>query len=91
MDARRRRAVQDWLKYRAGLERSGGGHGDEVSPPLSMDEIRQRAVAAWQGLQARGAKSQPTAGSGRERGSGRDREETRPARDTPGLDDDFSG
>jgi hypothetical protein len=91
MEARRRRAVQDWLKYRAGLDQPGGGHGNKVSQPLSMDEIRQRAVAAWQSLQARGAKSQPSAGGARERSSGRDREDTGPLRDAPGLDDDVSG
>jgi ATP-dependent exoDNAse (exonuclease V) alpha subunit len=89
MDARRQQAVRDWLKYRHDQVRGGQGH--ERSPPLSMDEIRQRAVAAWQALQARGAESQPSTESRRERAAGRDREETEQARDTPGLGDDFSG
>jgi ATP-dependent exoDNAse (exonuclease V) alpha subunit len=106
MDARRRQAVQNWLKYRASLERGGHGHGrqqgqdgyqrqdgrqQEGSPPLSMEEIRKRAVAAWRSLQARGAESQPSATSRREREAGRDRAEGEPARDAPGLGDDFSG
>src|SRR6185437_14143303 len=44
MEARRRQAVQNWLKYRASLEQAERGHGKEVSPPLSMEEIRRRAV-----------------------------------------------
>jgi hypothetical protein len=91
MDARRRQAVQDWLKYRAGLEQAGPGHENKASRPLSMDEIRQRAVAAWRSLRARGAESEPSTASGRERESGRERGEAGPARDTPGLDDDLSG
>lgn len=91
MDTRRRQAVQDWLRYRASLEQAGRGPGNEVSPPLSMDEIRRRAVAAWRSLTARGAESQPSAASRRERDAGRDPGETGQGRDTPGLGDDFSG
>jgi hypothetical protein len=87
MDARRQQAVQDWLKYRASLDQAGDREGHERPPPLSMDEIRQRAVAAWRSLQARGAESQPSAESRQER----ERGEVRQARDTPGLGDDFSG
>jgi hypothetical protein len=90
MDARRRQAVQNWLKYRAGREQTGGGHAKETSPPLSMDEIRQRAVAAWQRLRARGAESQPSPASERQRDAGQDRRESDQARDMPGLGDDFS-
>ncbi|HEY2037941.1 MAG TPA: MobQ family relaxase [Steroidobacteraceae bacterium] len=90
MDARRRQAVQNWLKYRASREQAGG-HANETSPPLSMDEIRQRAVAAWRRLQARGMESQPSAASGRQRDAGHDRAESEQARDLPGLGDDFSG
>lgn len=90
-DTRRRQAVQDWLRYRAGLEQPGSGHEGEASPPLSMDEIRRRAVAAWRSLQARGAESQLPAASGRERDARRDRGEAEQARDTPALGDDFSG
>jgi ATP-dependent exoDNAse (exonuclease V) alpha subunit len=90
MDARRRQAVQNWLKYRASREQASG-HANETSPPLSMDEIRQRAVAAWRRLQARGMESQPSAASGRQRDAGHDREESEQARDLPGLGDDFSG
>jgi MobA/MobL family len=54
MEARRQQAVRDWLEYRAGIEQAGRGRAREGSPPLSMDEIRQRAVEAWRSLQARG-------------------------------------
>ena len=91
MDARRKQAVQDWLKYRAGLEQAGPGHENKVPQPLSMDEIRQRAVEAWRSLQARGAESPPSAAGGRDRNTGPDRGEPEQARDTPGLGDDFSG
>jgi len=88
MDARRRQAVQNWLKYRANLEQAGREHEREASRPLSMDEIRRRAVEAWKRLHARGAESQPSAASGREHDAGRDRGEAEPARDTPGLGDE---
>lgn len=91
MEARRRRAVQEWLKYRASREQAGGGHANETSPPLSMEEIRQRAVAAWRRLQARGAESQPSAASGRQRDAAHGRGESEQARGPPGLGDDFSG
>src|SRR5512146_847960 len=90
MDARRRQAVQDWLKYRARLEQSGRGPENQVSPPASMDEIRRRAVAAWRSLQARGAESHSSAASGRNRDTGDDRGEAEQARDTRGLGEDFS-
>ncbi|MHB8815681.1 MAG: MobQ family relaxase [Steroidobacteraceae bacterium] len=89
-DTRRQQAVQDWLRYRAGLEQAGIGHEGEASPPPSMDEIRRRAVAAWRSLRARGAESQPSAASGRESDEGRDRGEAKQPRDTPALGDDFS-
>jgi len=91
MDARRQQAVRDWLKYRASLEQARDGQGNERPQPLSMDELRQRAVAAWRSLQARGAESPPSVESQRERAAGRDRGESEQARDTPGLSDDFSG
>ena len=91
MDARRRQAVQDWLEYRASQERPGRERESGVSPPLSMDEVRQRAVAAWRSLQARGAESQSSATSGRGSDTGRDRGEPEQPRETPGLGDDFSG
>jgi hypothetical protein len=91
MDARRRQAVRDWLQYRASRERTGHGPERQGSPPLSMEEIRERAVAAWRSLRAREAESQPPAGSRRERDAGQDRGEAGPGRDRPGLGDDFSG
>lgn len=91
MDERRRQAVQDWLKYRATIEQADHKHVNEGAHPTSMDEIRRRAVAAWRSLQARGAESQPSTASGRERDAGRDRGEAEQARDTPGLGDDLSG
>ncbi len=118
MDARRRQAVQNWLNYRANLERAGhgadgqrghdgqGGHDGrrehdgqpghdgrrrEGSPPLSMEEIRKRAVAAWRSLQARGAESPNPAAGRREHEAGRGRADGEQTRDAPGLGDDFSG
>ncbi len=91
MDARRQQAVRDWLKYRASQEQPRRGQGHESSPPLSMDEIRQRAVAAWRALQARGAESQPpTEKSRQEREAARDRGDAERARDTSGIGDEFS-
>lgn len=90
MDARRRQAVQNWLKYRASLEHVERGHGKEVSPPLSMEEIRRRAVAAWKSLQSRGVESRRSTERGRDRDAGPDRAEAEQARD-PGLGDDLSG
>ncbi|MGH8199418.1 MAG: MobQ family relaxase [Steroidobacteraceae bacterium] len=91
MDARRQQAVRDWLQYRAGLEPKGAGQAHERPPRYSMDEIRQRAVAAWRSLRAREVESQPSAESPREREVAHDRGETEQARDTPGLDGEFSG
>jgi hypothetical protein len=91
MDSRRRQAVQDWLEYRSSLEQAGRGQGNEASPPLSMDEIRRRAVDAWRSLQARGAESQASGASRRDRDARRDRAEAERASDTPGLGDEFSG
>jgi len=88
MDARRQQAVRDWLKHRQDQVRDGQGH--ERSPPLSMDEIRERAVAAWRALQARGAESPPSAESRHGRDAERDRGDTEQARDTPSLGDEFS-
>ena len=89
MDARRRQAVENWLDYRSSLERAGRDHDKANPAPLSMDEIRRRAVAAWRSLQARGAESQPP--QPKERDGERDRGEVEQARDTPGLGDDLSG
>lgn len=92
MDARRRQAIQNWLSYRASLENTGHGSGNEVSrEPLSMDDIRQRAVAAWRSLQARGAESMPSEANQRERDAGRELAGGERARDAPGLGDDLSG
>ena len=88
MEARRRQAVKDWLEYRASLGRAAGASGQERSAPLSMDEIRQRAVAAWRSLRARGAESRPSQSS---RETGRDSRQSEEARDTPGLGDDLPG
>lgn len=90
MDARRRQAVQDWRDYRSSLEATAGARGSEKSPMLSMDEIRRRAVEAWRGLQARGTESQPSAASRRAPDAGREPADCERARNTPGVDDDFS-
>jgi hypothetical protein len=90
MDARRQQAVRDWLKYRASTEQVPRGEGGAAAP-LSMEEIRRRAVAAWQSLQARGVESQPASESQQKHDAGPDRAEPEQARDTPGLGDDFSG
>ncbi len=90
MEARRRQAVRNWLRYRAGLAQAGG-HESEASRPRSMEEIRQRAVAAWRSLRARGAESQPPTASQEERAAGREHGAAGQQRDPPGLGDDFSG
>ena len=91
MDSRRRQAVQDWLEYRSSLEHAGRGQGNEASAPLSMDEIRRRAVDAWRSLQARGAESQASGESRRDRDARHDRAQAERASDTPGLGDELSG
>lgn len=91
MEARRRQAVQDWLEIRASRERTAHARAGQSSPPLSMDEIRQRAVAAWRSLRAREAKSPSASAKPQDRDAGRDREEVGRERDTPGFGDDFSG
>jgi len=91
MDARRRQAVQDWLKHRASDEQADRGSEGEHSPRLSMDEIRRRAVAAWKSLQSRGAESPASQPRSRTREAGLDRGEAEQPRDTPGLGDDLSG
>lgn len=88
MDARRQQAVRNWLKHRANLEPKDVGSGHQRSPAYSMDEIRQRAVAAWRSLQARGAESRPSTESRRELEAEHDRGESGKARDTPGLGDE---
>lgn len=90
MDARRQQAVRDWLKYRASLGQVRDGQGHGTPPPLSMDEIRQRAVAAWRSLRARGVESQHSARGRQERDAEHDRGALEQARDTPGLGDDLS-
>lgn len=90
MEARRRQAVRDWLEYRAGREGAHAREGDQGSRQSSMDEIRQRAVAAWRSLRARGAESQRSLTRQSGRNAGRDREDASGARETPGLDEDFS-
>jgi ATP-dependent exoDNAse (exonuclease V) alpha subunit len=91
MDSRRRQAVQDWLKYRSSLEHADPAKGNETSPPLSMEEIRRRAVDAWRSLQARGAESQASGATRGERDARRHQAEAERASDTPGIDDEFSG
>ena len=88
MDSRRRQAVQDWLKYRSSVEQTGRGQGNEISRPLSMDEIRRRAVEQWRSLQARGAESRPSEAARGDRDGGRDRAEAERANNTPGLGDE---
>jgi len=89
MDARRRQAVRDWLRYRQ--EQVRGGQGHEKSPPLSTDEIRQRAVAAWRALHARGAESRSPSEGQQKPDARHDRGEPEQAHDGPGLGEDFSG
>lgn len=89
MEARRRQAVQDWLKHRAGQARQAGA--GEGAAPVSMEELRRRAVEAWKSLRARGAESPRSADSARDRDAGRDRGGAEPPRDTAALGEDFSG
>ncbi|MGH8169407.1 MAG: MobQ family relaxase [Steroidobacteraceae bacterium] len=91
MEARRQQAVRDWLAYRDRQAQAGRGQGEEGSRPLTMDEIRQRAVAAWRSLRARGAESQPSGESRRERGMARGGAQgIGQERDVPGSDEEFS-
>jgi ATP-dependent exoDNAse (exonuclease V) alpha subunit len=83
MAARRRQAVEDWLRYRAGQAQQSGSQ--------SAEDVRRRAVEAWKSLQARGAESPPPAAAGRARGAAREGGETEPGRDPPGLGEDLSG
>ncbi|MGA7537842.1 MAG: MobQ family relaxase [Steroidobacteraceae bacterium] len=88
MEARRRQAVEDWLKYRASPEGAAPAPGAERSPPISTDEIRRRAVEAWRSLQARGAESQPSAANERDRDAAGDAVEAERAGAT-GLGQEF--
>jgi hypothetical protein len=90
MEARRRKAVQDWLDYRAKLEQGGRDHVSGVSPRLSVEEIRQRAVAAWRSLQAREVESPPSDASRRDRNAERDPQQAAEEHAAPGLADDLS-
>lgn len=90
MEARRQQAVRDWLAYRARQQQADRGQGEAGARPLTMEEIRRRAVEAWRSLRARGAESQPSGESQRDRGAGRDREHAAKTPGTPGLGDDFS-
>lgn len=91
MEARRRQAVQNWLKYRASLERPEQGRGNDSSPPHSMEEIRRRAVEAWRSLQARRSESQPSEASRRDQRLGSDLQQAEEEHGTAGLADDLSG
>jgi ATP-dependent exoDNAse (exonuclease V) alpha subunit len=94
MDAQRRKAVQDWLKHRAGQAQAGPGDGAVPAAGTarpSMEELRRRAVEAWKSLRARGAESPRSADGARDRDAARGRGEAVQTRDTPALGDDFSG
>jgi hypothetical protein len=91
MEGRRRQAVENWRKYRAGLEQADRRQGNDGSRPLSMEEIRQRAVAAWRSLRARGAESQPPTASREDRSAGRGGAADEHQRDAPGLGEELSG
>jgi hypothetical protein len=95
METRRRQAVQDWLKYRAGEAQQtgpGGAAAQEARPaPMSMEELRRRAVEAWKSLRARGVESPRSADSARDRDAARGRGGAEQPRDTPALGDDYSG
>ncbi|MGH8296874.1 MAG: hypothetical protein ACRETZ_15475, partial [Steroidobacteraceae bacterium] len=78
MEARRRQAVQDWLKYRAEkAQQANLAASAEHAPPETLEDLRRRAVQAWKSQQARGAESH--------------REEAGAQRDTPSLGEDLSG
>ena len=91
MQARRRQAVQDWLKYRAEqAQQAGPGESAQHAPAQTVEEIRRQAVQAWKSLQARGAESQPSrAEPSRDRRAQRQAQEAGPQRDTAGLGGDF--
>jgi MobA/MobL family len=90
MEARRRRAVADWLDHRASLEGSAEASRAVGSAPLSLDEIRRRAVDAWRGLQARGVESQSAAANRRELDTGREPADAERAPDERGPGEDYS-
>jgi hypothetical protein len=90
MEARRQQAVRDWLAYRSRQQQADRGEGEASARPLTMDEIRRRAVEAWKSLRARGAESLPSGENRRVRGAARDREHAAQTPDPPGLGDDFS-
>ncbi|HEV7136617.1 MAG TPA: MobA/MobL family protein, partial [Steroidobacteraceae bacterium] len=90
MEARRQQAVRDWLAYRSRQQQADRGQGEASARPLTMDEIRRRAVEAWKSLRARGAESLPSGENRRVRGAARDREHAAQTPDPPGLGDDFS-
>jgi ATP-dependent exoDNAse (exonuclease V) alpha subunit len=85
MDARRQQAVRDWLEYRVSMEQAAGGQGNESSSPLTPEDIRRQAVAAWRSLQARGAESQFSPAN-RERAQ----DEPEQGHDSPGIGDGLS-
>ncbi|HET9106972.1 MAG TPA: MobQ family relaxase [Steroidobacteraceae bacterium] len=98
MEARRRQAVQDWLKYRAGEAQQTGPGGEAAQEaqtgragPVSMEELRRRAVEAWKSLRARGAESPRSADRTRDRDAARTRGGAEQPRDAPALGDDYSG
>jgi MobA/MobL family len=91
MQARRRQAVQDWLKYRAEqAQPAGPGERAPPAPAQTAEEIRRQAVQAWKRLQARGAESPPARPEpSRDRRSQRQAQQPGPERDAPGLGGDF--
>jgi hypothetical protein len=91
MEARRRQAVQDWLRYRAGQASTAQADPGAGAARPTLEELRRKAVEAWKNLRARGAESPRSADSGRDRNAAHGRAEAEQPREAPGLGDDFSG
>lgn len=92
MDARRRQAVQDWLKYRAEkAQQARLAAGGEHTPREALEDLRRRSVQVWKSRQAREAESQPSGTRLPDRAAGRRVEEAASERDAPALGDDLSG
>lgn len=90
-DARRRQAVQDWLKYRAEQAQQAGAGGSAEHRAPTLEDLRRRAVEAWKSLQAGRVESQPSREGAADRVRGARAKEAEAGRDPPGLGDDFSG
>lgn len=90
MEARRRQAVQDWLKQRAGRgQETGAGKSEQRTSPRTLEDLRRQAVEAWRSLRTRGAESQPPRDRQQQKDAGA-RAQADAERDTPGQGEELS-